>query len=170
MVIETYPPQTDIEEADIGAVESAVVTLQKAIAKENVSEKTKASANRAIEEANQAIDAANRTIKLVQQAFVRFHYIEDLETLITNLETKTEKVREAYLANATSTSYIEGIIQEARASIHALRSRVTEISENISQGGFINEDIKASVNQIIEKANQAITRADQAIKDLLTLS
>ena len=171
-IIDTDPPQIDFEEADIKAVESAVVVLKKAIAKKGVSEKTKASANQAIEKANQVIDIANSAVESVHKAFVEYYrdtYIKDLEVLIANLEAKTEKVREAYLARATSINYTEGIIQETRASINVLKARVTNISKTTSQKG-VSEDIKALVNQVVEKTNQAITKADQAIKDLLTLS
>lgn len=168
IILSSNPPQIKVEDADIEAVESAVAALQKAIAKKDVSENTKASANQAIEEANRVINKANENVKLVEQEFVNFYYIRDLETLISNLETKTEKMKNAYLAHATSTSYIENIIQEARTSIQALKSRVTEVSKATSQANF-HKDAKALINQIIKKSNTAITSADQAIKNLLTL-
>ena len=41
------------------------------------------------------------------------------------------------------------------------------VSSDASQGD-VSENTKASAHQAVEKANQIITRADQAIKDLLT--
>ena len=174
-ILDSDPPQIEAEKADIEEVESAIAVLKKALAKKDVSKKTKATANQAIEEANQAIEAASRDIKIVNMAFYRHIYIEDLMSRIADLRVRTEKVREAYLAHATSASYIEEIIGKARYSMYTLRDRVAEVSANISQAGnsegraLVNEAIE-EVNQAIAKANRAIAEADQAIKDLLTLS
>ena len=169
VILDSYPPKIKLKEADIEAVESAIAALEEAIAKKGVSEKTKVSANQAIKEANQSIKIARNNKEEVKQAFMEYYeryHLNDLKNHITDLEAQTEKVKEVYLARATSTSYIEEVISKARDSINNVRGHVAIAKADAKDAG---EEIKALVNQTVEKANQAIAAADQAIKNLLTL-
>lgn len=170
VIIDTDPIQTDVGETDIEAVESAVAALQKAIAKKGVSEKTKAFANQAIEAANQAIEGANGTIKIVSEAFLKYHlssHMEGFINRIADLEAQTEKVRIA------RSEYIEDIVRETRDSINGLRGHVTKvrhfIKNNVSEEEKALRDVKRA-HWAVERANQSITKAEQAIKDALPLT